>query len=322
MIVDDRFIAAGRSRLPSRFGWSAVLALALACTGCEANQSDDGKDDKGSGGMFGFFRGSKPSRTTTEIAAEVGAVLAAASPFPAHAALPPTGEFGSCRKLAIDGVPPAAKLLDEPIRGQTAKAYRVDGVTGQPPLVLANIRGDNPRIDMWELGDGDRFAVQRPLLLEAAQPNWVGFLMRDLACLPQRRLLLSVSYTEPEPREALYVYDIAGETFTKLGRVAPDPRYLHHFFEVQPIAADSAITLYFSDVRRLGPERYVNQYNHLRLHSPRFPQGLALLKLGLDDGNIERWTIVDKTLWLDTVDARDPRQPKRFTWSLDLSKVL
>lgn len=273
--------------------------------------------------MFGLFRGSKPSRsTTTEVAAEADAVLVAATSFPATTPVPPKGEFGRCREIEIDGKPPAAKLLDEPIRGQTTTAYRIDGESGQPPLVLANIGDAHPRIELWELGQGNRFAAQRPILLEAAQQTWFGFLLQDAACLPQQRLLLAVFYNEPEPRDALYVYDIVGKTFTKLGRTNPDPQHLQRFFEVRAITNDSAIALYFSDVRRLGPERYLNQYNHLRLYSPRYPNGLALLKLGLDDGNIERWTIVGKTLWLDTIDARDVRQLKRFTWSLDLSKVL
>ena len=273
--------------------------------------------------MFGLFRGSKPARsTTTEVAAEAGAVLVRASAFPAAVPAAATAAFGNCRRLAMDGVPPAAKLLAEAIRGQTTTAYRIDGLAGQPPLLLANIRGAHPRIDLWELGDGDRFARPRPLLLEAAQPNWVGFLLQSVACLPQQRLLLAVSYTEPEPRDALYVYDIAGRTFAKLGRVDPDPEQPGRHFEVRAIAADAAIALYFSDVRRQGPERYLNQYHHLRLYSPRYPQGLALLRLGIDDGNIERWAMVGKTLWLDTVDARDAGQPKRYVWSLDLSSLL
>ena len=319
MTVDHRCWLDFHLRVAIRLSMSAWLVLALTCSGCEANQSSEREGR----GMFGLFGSGKSSRsTTTEVAAEVGAELVAASSFPAELPPLPLGDFGSCRKLAIDGVPPTARLVDEPIRGKTTTAYRIDNISGQPPLVLANIRGSDPRIDLWELGDGERFALQRSLLLESAQPKWVGFLMRDAACLPQQRVLLAVSYTEPEPRDALYVYDIAGKMFTKLGRVDPDSRYLHHFFEVRAIADDSAIAVYFSDVYRLGPERYLNQYNHLRLYSPRYPDGLALLKLGLDNGNIERWAIVGTTLWLDTVDARDARQPKKFMWSLDLSKVL
>lgn len=298
----------------------ALLLLVLASAGCEAGRPDN----NGEGGMFGFFRGSKPSRsTTTEVAAEVGATLVAAPSFPvAEPAPPPVSEFGSCREMAMEGVPPDAKLVNEQIRNQTTTAYRIDGMAGQPALVLANIGGAHPRIDLWELGDSERFAAQRPVLLESAQRKWVGFLLQDVACLPQRRLLLAVFYNEPEPRDALYVYDVADKAFTPLGRIAPDPQHLHSFFEVRPLSADTAVVRYSSDVRRQGPERYLNLYNHLRLYSPRYPQGLALLKLGIDDGNIERWMIVGKTLLLDTVDARDARQPKHHIWTLDLSKVL
>jgi hypothetical protein len=57
------------------------------------------------------------------------------------------------------------------------------------------------------------------------------------------------------------------------------------------------------------------------LFSPQHPQGLEVIKLGLDDGNVIDWTVIDKTLWLRTRDRRNDELPDGMVWSLDLSSV-
>ncbi|PTT87296.1 hypothetical protein DBR42_11970, partial [Pelomonas sp. HMWF004] len=91
------------------------------------------------------------------------------------------------------------------------------------------------------------------------------------------------------------------------------------FFETWPVAANAALVLFHTDELRLKAEVYAKKYGHLMLFSDRFPQGLEVLKLGLDDGNVRRWAMNGKTLWLDTVDLRTNAT---FVWSLDLSKLI
>jgi hypothetical protein len=177
---------------------------------------------------------------------------------------------------------------------------------------------------MWQVSAHaiPKFIAKKPVRLDAAQDSWGGFLAPSVACLPGNRLLLAVVYYAPQVKEALYVYDIASGEFSALGRIAPNTENYDKFFEVQPVSADTALVLYYTGTKRIAPERYYNELNHLRLYSPRYPQGVELLKLGIDDGNVTRWAVVERTLWLHTTDKRDLHKPVERYWSIDLTKVL
>ena len=70
----------------------------------------------------------------------------------------------------------------------------------------------------------------------------------------------------------------------------------------------------------ISAENYVYQDDHVVLFSLRHPQGLEILKLNIDNGNVRAWAVQGKSLWLQTLDRR--KKPVDFSWSLDLSKVL
>jgi hypothetical protein len=91
-------------------------------------------------------------------------------------------------------------------------------------------------------------------------------------------------------------------------------------FETLVATADARLVKYRTGVIRLSAGNFAYQYEHVLLFSPRYPQGMAVLKLGIDDGNVRAWAMQGKTLWLQTHDKR--KQPKNFTWSLDLNRVL
>ncbi len=120
------------------------------------------------------------------------------------------------------------------------------------------------------------------------------------------------------------MYDIARNTFQKIGDAVLDSSSgaPERMFETWPVGRDSAVVLWHSGEIRVKAEVYVRERDHLLLYSPRHPQGLEVLSLGLDDGNIERWTMVGQTLWIKTVDARNIDKPVAFVWSLDLAKAL
>jgi hypothetical protein len=128
----------------------------------------------------------------------------------------------------------------------------------------------------------------------------------------------------PRTRHALFLYDIAANAFHKVGDAVLDSSSgaPERMFETWPLAPDGAMVLWHSGEIRVKAEVYVRERDHLLLFSPRHPQGLEVLTLGLDDGNVERWAMVDHTLWLETVDARNIDKPAAFVWSLDLSKAL
>lgn len=301
---------------------SLLLGMVLAMGVTRAGQDAD----SGSAGMFGLFKSKKTARVATTVHAEVGASLVAAAAFPAGAAPAAGAVAGRCDKVAIEGKPPAAQIVAAAVAGQTSSGYRASGLAGQPPLAFANRPGKRPTFELWELGAGQApsFQQQRPVLLDPAQAQWAGFLLLGLDCLAAGRLLAAVHYNEPEPRDALYLYDPAHNSFQRIGPVEPDTSAGLPYRYYETLTAGPAATLlrYGSMAQRLAAEVYVNQLNHVLLVSARHPQGLELLRLAIDDGNIRRWALQGRTLWLATSDERDARKPVHKVWSLDLSKVL
>ena len=276
--------------------------------------------------MFGFFKG-KPAALPSLVAPEVGASLRREKTFPGTPPQLAHAGYDHCTPLRAVGQPPQARFVGPDHDGPTVAAWRVAAHGGQPPLGIVNSSGETIRTAVWEItGDADKpaFVRQRSLSIDPAQASWGGFKTLDLACLPGDRLVFGLYYLGPNTRHQVTVYDVARNSFRKLGEAVRDnsggaPGRL---FETWPLAPDTALVLWHSGDLRVQAEVYVREYDHLTLFSPRHPDGLEVLKLGLDDGNVERWTMVGHVLWLETVDARDIRKPAAFVWSLDLSKLL
>jgi hypothetical protein len=291
--------------------------MLLFCAGCGAQSQPSGN-----GGMFSFFKDKRAAKSVTSIHADVGAPLVRQQKFPdtrvssAPARMP--------RQLALDGVPPQAALLEEPVPGQTTTAYLIEGSGGRPPLALVNINAGKPHVELWELGAGEKpsFARQRTVRLDPEQDSWSGFLLSGAAHLPGDRLLLAVFYYAPHVKQALFVYDAASDSYTKITNVVPFTNNRQQFFEAQSIGPDAVIVQYYTGRIRISPEVYYNTPSNLRLFSTRYPQGVEVLQLSAADGSIERWAVMDRTLWLDAKDSREPRRPQQLIWSLKLGKML
>ena len=303
-----------RSRSPL---WFACIATFLFCVGCEAQS-----EDSGNGGMFTFFKDKRAAKSATAVHADVGAPLVREASFPG---MRPTAASARVpRQLALDGVPPQGSLLEQPIAGQTTTAYVTDASHGRAPLALVNINVGRPHIEVWELGPGNKllFVRKKTVRLDPEQDSWSGFLLAGVAYLADSRLLLAVFYYAPHVKQALFVYDSASDSYTKIANVVPHTDDRQKFFEAQLVAPDAIIVQYYTGHIRLAPEVYYNTPSHLRLFAPRYPQGIELLQLSAADGSVERWAVIDKTLWLEARDTRERHKPKEFIWSLNLGKVL
>jgi hypothetical protein len=267
--------------------------------------------------------GGKQQATRTTVDPSVGAGLRRASAFPAAdvsaRALPAT-----CRRVRITGTPPAATLTDDSTAETPERGFVVEGMGGRPPFVFLN-RADTTRIEIWNLspapGRGPR-ELEATLIPPADQAAVAGAFVVDAACLPNHRVLLAVHRYDPRPKPVLYLYDATGRAVTKLADADPDGMDLYRFFRWLPAGPDAALVLYFSGRTRQSAEIYHNFYNHVLLFTPAHPQGLEILKLGIDDGNVREWALADRTLYLKTLDNRDPRKLHEATWTLDLSKLL
>jgi hypothetical protein len=290
--------------------------MSSVCAGCGAQS-----DNVGSGGMFSFFKDKDAAKSATRVHADVGAPLVRQDHFPASR--PSVLSAQAPKQLALNGVPPDAAFLDQPIVGQTTSAYIIEEAGGAR-LAFANISGAHAHIELWELNVNEKplFKRKRTVRLDPEQDSWRSFLLADVVRLPENRLLLSVFYYAPQVKQALFVYDYAADSYTKIANVVPHTDNRQKFFEAQLVAPDAAIVQYYTNRIRLAPEVYYNTPSHLRLFTPRYPQGVEILQLSAADGSLKRWAVIDKTLWLEAADSRDPRKPKDFIWSLNLEKML
>lgn len=310
--------------------WAVWLVLGIAACGAESDNTGNGTT-KGSSGMWSLFNGKKDGGLQTQVHADVGAALEAGKRFPdaaaAQANAAATAAFGSCTEVAVEGTPPAARFAAQARPGETARGFRIDTGAGLPPLLLLNVSKGGPHVEGWELAAGasPAFVRQRPLALDPAQSQWAGYLVEQVACLPQQRQLLALYYAQPAARQGLYLHDARSGRFTRIAeRIERDqwqglpPRYL----DLLPAGRDAMLVLYHSDAQRLAAEVNVNRLDHVLLFSPRHPQGLEVLTLAVDKGNLRRWAMVGSTLWIEAVDPRERGKPLTYIWSLDLARVL
>lgn len=294
------------------------LMLCVMITGCQPDLAGDG----GSTGMFGLFKRKVESLPST-VSPELHAVLKRETTFP-HS---PTSRGSSeCIDARVDGEPPAATFVSPDFTGPTHSAFRIASRPGLAPLGIVNIGGDVRRPQFWELAsDTDpSFVRQIPLQLDPAEKGWITATSVDVGCLPGPLVALGLAYSTGRPFQSVVVYNRQTRETRKISDAVYDglsgsPENLLATLEAGP---DQALLLYCTDELRLRAEVYVRKYDHILVFSPQHPQGIEVLKLGLDDGNVIDWAVVGKTLWLHTYDRRNDKQPDGLFWSLDLSAVL
>ncbi|MDL2358218.1 MAG: hypothetical protein QFF03_23470 [Pseudomonadota bacterium] len=272
--------------------------------------------------MFGLFGARKAAQAASATAPELGAALQKQPALPGQPAPAVLPSYPPCQVLQLRGQAPGGAWADQTVAGETQPVFRIPVGAGQPALAILADAGAHMQV--WELSADQpaRFVKQRPVTLDPAQASWQLYFPVAAACLPAQQVALSVSYTSPIMKEALYVYQRASQQFRRIAVIEPEMSSAPPFSSFETLAAtpEAMLLLYRTGVIRLGAGNFAYQQNHLVLFSTRFPQGLEVLTLGIDDGNVRSWAMQGKTLWLQTRDKR--KQPKDFTWSLDLGKVL
>jgi len=139
-----------------------------------------------------------------------------------------------------------------------------------------------------------------------------------------RRTALPAAFTTPPAPAYPPVRHLGGDALPPAGRLAPNDwsqGLPFRFVDTLQVTADAVLVLFHSDKERLGPQRYANRTDHLVLFSSAHRDGVAVLTLGIDDGNVRQWGLVGKTLRLKTSDDRGAK-PREAIWSLDLAKLL
>lgn len=291
-----------------------ALLMAVALGGCGPAASNESGN---SSMFFGLFK----SKYGTTVRPELGGALKRESTFPA-VQQPPAPAYPVVRNVSADAPPPSGMLANERRDRPPAEAFIVDGTAGRPAVALVNTYVDWQSAGFWEI-DGKHFGKARPVAFDAAQKKWTMWSSEAVVALPAERILFHLKYHDPRPIDALFLYDAATNNVRQFGKVVPDwSRGLpYQFIDSLQLRPDVALVRYSSEKERLGPQQYVNHYEHLLLFSPRHPDGLEIAKLGIDDGHVRRWGVVGNRLWLETADDR-AGQAGRFIWSLDLTPVL
>ncbi len=321
----DRTLPAGaqtRRRWPAaRRGVGAlakVMMLALIVAGCQPDLAGDG----GSTGMFGLFKG-KVARLPSTVAPELRATLKRETAWPGGVA---AARDTRCAQARVDGTPPQAHFVAPEFDGSTRSALRIAARPGLPPLGIVNLGGDIRRPQFWELAsDADpKFVRQVPVTLDPAQDKWVTARAIEAGCLPGPLVALGLAYATDDTFQSVVVYDRATRQVRKLADAVYDASSGHadSLLDTRDAGADRTLLLFHTGELRLRAEVYLREHDHIVVFSPRHPQGLEVLKLGLDDGNVVDWRLAGTTLWLHTQDRRNEKQPGKFFWSLDLAAVL
>lgn len=268
--------------------------------------------------MFSFFS-KKSKEVASSVHPDLGTTLTALSKFPLESL---ERRNDSCTKAKVEREPTMSLNFEADFIQPMQTAFVWDA--GGKSVGLINNQDDG-RFDVWELDHSNEFKPTkiRPYdSLDVRSDSWIAYSVVDIACLSDQRLLVAVNYYDPRSKIALYIYDASQNTFSLFSEAEPHAQDLDRYFEQLEIDKGHKMIVYYSDTKRQSAEIYHNYYNNLVLFSERYPTGLELLKLGIDDGNIKNWQVVGNQLYIHAVDNRNNNSPKTYYWSLDISKVL
>jgi hypothetical protein len=318
MLVGNRPLGLSR-RVRALLNSVAATALLTSVAGCDqAHSNESGKDNM----AFGLFKG----RKTSVVDPSVGAPLVRQASLPTSFTTLPAAAYPAVLDLGADAPPPAGTLKPNPSERQPIRAYVAPGSAQHAGVAVVNFYEPRRETQLWQMTPRDetRFASPLPVQFAPDQAKWIAFDAESVLALPSQQLLIHLAYDKPIPTDGLFVHDIAAGRLHLLAEgIAPDwsQGLPYKFVDTLQIAPDAVLVLYHTDKERLGPQRYVNHLDHLVLFSVKHRDGLEVLKLSIDDGNVRQWGLVGKTLWLKTADDRAAK-PREAAWSLDLAKVL
>ena len=272
--------------------------------------------------MLRFFTHRAGAAVRTAVHSGVGAPLVSAAAFPAVVDPPPRPAFGEALCAQVDGDPPAGVFVDGATAARAPRdVFVVPGGLGLAALAFVNrLRSDRLVVETWTLAADapPRFAEQR-----ACEFGRGEVAVREVVALPRLRNLVVLSHPGATPAVTLHLHDLERNRLRLVGPVEGDPfREPETFVATLPVAADAVLALHRTGRVDLGDWGHVALANHLVLYAPQQPEGVEILTLGLDDGNVSHWGMVGSTLWLQAIDGRLDPAPETFTWSLDLGALL
>ncbi len=265
----------------------------------------------------------KNKESPTTIHPDVGAMLKKINGFPDIERTPASDSLNDCCiKVRIEGVPPDARLIDDPVAQIPRAGFIVRGINGEELALLNDPEAFS--FDIWRLSYDRKNPTTKVKTgkISEDQSAWVGFHVTGATSLPGKLVLLSVNRYTPRQSPALFLFDVRNSTYKFLASVDPDIRNPLRYFDTRVISPSATMAVFYSGRTRLAAEIYYNRYNHLMLFTKQYPYGIEVMKLGIDTGNVQDWYVRNRTLYLYSLDGRDNNNAREGYWALDLSQLL
>lgn len=267
--------------------------------------------------MFSFFGSKKNEKTVTVINSKVGEELRREQRFPedSRREIP----YGNCQQVEYSGSPPMLSFLYKKPEFASSSAYLVTDLPNKKNFVFINF--DN-KIEVWSLNLESKKTEKLIDVGEVLQDqiSFKRYAIVKAICLPNNRVLFAIN-TNRSHIWPLVVFDADSEKFIPLGFTQGYGLRDQEYFVFNAISDNTAIAFYFSENVMQQLEFDLNYYNHIVLFSSEFKNGLEILKLGLDVGNIVKLTVDNSVLYMETLDARGFNEITEY-WSLNLNNLL
>lgn len=223
--------------------------------------------------------------------------------------------------VGIDGSRVKLIRSTDPIElSQAAFLVRGGSASSISPFALVNRTGGVESIPIDTVGNPSGPA--QPVVFDPEQSKWVTCVVHGAIALPEGRVFVAVAYRDPRPKYAVYLYQSNSNEWSRFGAVEPNAQQLDELFRTRSAGANGQLVLLFGDTQRKSAEIYHNHLHRIVLFNTKHPEGLTILNLSIETGNVLDWRVSESTLYLKTRDNRDHRNPKDGAWSLNLKKVI
>ncbi|WP_455204056.1 hypothetical protein [Kaarinaea lacus] len=258
-------------------------------------------------------KGSEPA----VIYPDVGADLKSESAMPSSGSSAYVEIQLSSQPIKVDINPPHT-VVDESSEG--LKGFLVKGVADKAPFILLST---DTGIEVWSQNSEREAAISDKRKLAGINDDGSWNLAKLVSATPitDTKVMLAIKYWNPTPNDALYLFNVLDETIFPVLQDGAAQNRDREFFQVKHISPKMGLVLYYSGRVRAAAELYYNSLNHIMLVSSKYPNGIDLLQLGIELGNVHEWQVRDNKLFIKAVDIRDSDTKESF-WSLDIGKVL
>ena len=298
-----------------------VWLMLVGCGPCASNANKTSNNADMS--LFSTLFKKKVPKAPSTVNPIVGAELVPIDSLPNLKKLDDTLNYGTVKTYKYSGKSPNIVFAEgRPVSISNAAYVAIPEDPTVKPVAFIN-KSPELVFETWELNsDLSLNTLVDTSNMHPNQAKWYHCMAEDIHCLPNERIIFNLFYSDPIHKTALYTYSTSSKKFHFINNNVCDNIEINQYCKPFPISKDSTIVVYYSVRTRQSAEFYHNYYNHLLLFSPKFPDGLEFLKLGIDDGNVETLSLKDGVLYLETWDIREHGHPKQRFFSIDLNTLL